>query len=387
MGLTKRRDGWYVEFPVLDDGKVLTLARGVPGARLKRWKTLTPNKTVAKQQEAKIKTDLMMGKIKSERESCYMNFQALARMYLNSQTVQKHKTFPWKKAIIEKRFLPFFGKLSLHQISPLQIEKFRDQRLQDSSNGVKKLKVATVNRNLGLLKAIFSLAVREGWIERNPVSLIKMGKENNVRDRVLEPDEFVRLQAHSACHLQAINLCAYQTGMRLGEILGLTWERVDFQSGIIHLRAGDTKTDDARLIPLTRELTALLKDLYKVRYLDEQNVFLVKGRSIGSIKTAFQGACRRAGIEGFHFHDFRHTAVTNMRRAGIDHLTIMKITGHKTLAVFKRYNSFRVNDLKDAASRFNTYLTLAHTPQVTDSPNSLILKDAPVAQLDRASAF
>jgi integrase len=52
-------------------------------------------------------------------------------------------------------------------------------------------------------------------------------------------------------------------------------------------------------------------------------VFLVKGRSIGSIKTAFNGVCHRAGIEGFHSHDLRHTTVTNMRRAGIAHLTIM----------------------------------------------------------------
>ena len=57
------------------------------------------------------------------------------------------------------------------------------------------------------------------------------------------------------------------------------------------------------------------------------------------------------------------------------------------MVVFKRYNSFRVNDLKKAASRFITYLTLARTPQVIDSLNSLKLQDAPVAQLDRASAF
>ncbi len=78
------------------------------------------------------------------------------------------------------------------------------------------------------------------------------------------------------------------------------------------------------------------------------------------MKTAFKAACRRAKIKGFRFHDFRHTAVTNMRLAGIDHLTIMKITGHKTLEVFKRYNSFLEGDLRDAAHRFNTYLTLAH---------------------------
>ncbi len=60
-----------------------------------------------------------------------------------------------------------------------------------------------------------------------------------------------------------------------------------------------------------------------------------------------------------------------MRRAGIDHLTIMRLTGHKTMEVFKRYNSFHQADLRDAVSRFNTDLTLAHSPQLTDSPKSL----------------
>jgi len=67
MGLTKRKDRWYVEFPVLDDGKTLTLAGGTPGAKIKRWKTGMPNRAIAKQQEALFKTDLMTGLVKSER--------------------------------------------------------------------------------------------------------------------------------------------------------------------------------------------------------------------------------------------------------------------------------------------------------------------------------
>lgn len=172
--------------------------------------------------------------------------------------------------------------------------------------------------------------------------------------------------------LQAVNLVAYQTGMRSGEMLGLTWDRVDIKKGLIRLRAEDTKTDEAREIPLTAQLTDLLRDLYKLRYLHEDHVILVKGQSVNSVKTAFKAACRRAKIEGFKFHDFRHTAVTNMRRAGIDHLTIMRITGHKTMEVFKRYNSFHDGDLKDAASRFNTYLTHAHSSQYTGLSKSLI---------------
>ncbi len=85
------------------------------------------------------------------------------------------------------------------------------------------------------------------------------------------------LQQNSAPHLQAMNLCAFQTGIRLSEILNLTWERVGFRLGFIQLRAADTKTDEARIIPLTLELTGLLKNLYKVRYLQEDHGFLVKG--------------------------------------------------------------------------------------------------------------
>ena len=148
-----------------------------------------------------------------------------------------------------------------------------------------------------LLKHLFSYAIREEWLEHNPVSKIKMEKENNSRDRVLTPQEFDVLQAHSSTPLQAINTTAYLSGMRRGEILNLTWDRVDLKNGLIKLRPEDTKTREGRLIPLTQELTALLRDLYKVRYLNGPRVFLVKGKSVTSIKPAFNAACRKAKIE------------------------------------------------------------------------------------------
>lgn len=372
MGLTKRKDGYYVEFPVLDDGKVLTLASGTPGARVKRWKTGTNNKTMAKQQETLLKTDLMKGVVKSAQAPGPVLFKVLADKYLALPPIKRQATYEYKEGVIKTHFLTCFGTKLVTMISPTMIETYRENRREKGTWFGTTPKPATLNREMALLKHMFSYAIREGWLQKNPVSYVKLEKENNVRDRVVDPEEFERLQGHSAPHLQAINLMAYQTGMRSGEILGLTWDRVDFKKGLLRLRAEDTKTDEARLVPLTSELTHLLRDLYKLRYLNEDHVFLLKGQSVNSTKTAFKAACRRAKVEGFRFHDFRHTAVTNMRRAGIDHLTIMRITGHKTLEVFKRYNSFLEGDLKEAASRFNTYLTLAHSGQKSDSPKSLI---------------
>jgi integrase len=84
------------------------------------------------------------------------------------------------------------------------------------------------------------------------------------------------------------------------------------------------------------------------------------GQPVLSLKGAFTAACKGAGITNFRFHDFRHTAITNMRQAGIDLLTIMEISGHKTMVCFTPYNSFREADLRAAACKFNTYLTLVH---------------------------
>ena len=97
MGLTKRKDSYYVEFQVLDDGKTFTLARGIPGAKLKRWKVSSHNKTMAKQQEALIKTDLMKGLIKSDQVQGPMTFKALTERYLSHPDIRRHDLppIPW----------------------------------------------------------------------------------------------------------------------------------------------------------------------------------------------------------------------------------------------------------------------------------------------------
>ncbi|MEX0828938.1 MAG: hypothetical protein WD032_01715 [Nitrospirales bacterium] len=89
------------------------------------------------------------------------------------------------------------------------------------------------------------------------------------------------------------------------------------------------------------------------------------------MQAALKGTCDRAKIDGFHFHDFRYATITNMCRAGIDHLRILKIAGYKTLEVFKQYNGFLKGKLPEAACRFNPYLTRASSAILTDSPQLL----------------
>ena len=147
---------------------------------------------------------------------------------------------------------------------------------------------------------------------------------------------------------------------------------MDLKNGFIRLKGEDTKNGKGRLIPLDLfpGLRELFRELHRVRSLSSPHVFLHGDRPIRSIKGAFKAACKTAGITNFRFHDFRHTAITNLRRAGVDTLTIMQISGHKTMVCFSRYNSFREADLIAAAKKSNAYLTLAHAKALEQAHQS-----------------
>jgi integrase len=198
----------------------------------------------------------------------------------------------------------------------------------------------------------------------NPVGRVRFFDEHNIRDRILTAEEFHRMLNASPDYRRPILQCAYYTGMRRGEILGLTWDRVDLKAGFIRLKDTDPKTDDARNIPIGRELRDMLGPLPVA--LDTQGkrlpyVFTHKGRPVKSIKWVFARVRQQTGITNTVFHDYGHTATTNLRRAGVDALMAMKITGHKTMAVFKRYNTIDEQDLKLAQRRMDTYMDTMET--------------------------
>lgn len=117
--------------------------------------------------------------------------------------------------MLTSRYLPRYGDRPILTITPAMLEQYREEQRADG------LAVATRNRLLALLKHVFSFAVQEDWLEKNPCKRLKMEQENNARDRILTAEELDTLQVHSSPHLQAVNLGAYNTGMRRGEILGL----------------------------------------------------------------------------------------------------------------------------------------------------------------------
>src|SRR5688572_395352 len=117
------------------------------------------------------------------------------------------------------------------------------------------------------------------------------------------------------------------------------------------------KNGEVRMVPMTPAVHQVFTELWKERRLDTPRVFLYNDKPIQRIGTAFKAACRRAGITNLRIHDFRHTASTNLRRAGVDTATAMKIVGHKSDRMHRRYNTIEPQDLHQAAAKLHSFRT------------------------------
>jgi len=169
--------------------------------------------------------------------------------------------------------------------------------------------------------------------------------------------------------LRGIAAFAYVTGWRTpSEILPLEWRQVDLTAGEVRLEAGTTKNGEARTFPLTRELRRVLDNQVtiaadlKARGIIARYVFCyTRGEKGGQriTESGFNKQWRKArvaaGCPGRIPHDFRRTAVRNLVRAGVPERVAMALTGHKTRAIFERYNITSPTDLREAARRLDSY--------------------------------
>src|SRR5579859_2760855 len=253
----------------------------------------------------------------------------------------------------------FFKDRPLASLNIDMVESYLNWRRKEGNTHWTELKGATLNRDLACLKTIVRRALLNRQIDRNPIEGMKLFKEVP-RDRVLTPNEFQKLLECCPAHLKPIVELAYYTGMRKSEILGLRWEQVDFHHGIITLVAEETKTQEKREIPIDERLMELLRKIPKT--ISSPYIFIYRGKKLKFGKNGFKWACEKAGLAGFHFHDLRHCAVTNMRKAGVPESVIMSVSGHKTNAVFRRYDQIDRSDRKEALDRVRKFNDTLMTP-------------------------
>jgi len=227
----------------------------------------------------------------------------------------------------------FGAETRLSALTSEVISQYRDERLSQPStrrgNDTGFLSPCTINRELALLSHLFRLAHDE-WNALAEVPRVRRLEEPQGRLRWLAPDEEARLLSECRrsrnAQLYAISVLALETGMRQGEVFGLTWERVDFSRGVIQLEV--TKAGRRREIPMRQVVNDVLAELPGVR----QGRFWTR-----SARHAFEAAVVRARIDNFRFHDCRHHFASWFIMRGGSLAALKALLGHSNFQMTLRY--------------------------------------------------
>ncbi len=270
--------------------------------------------------------------------------------YLREVSTTKRATTANAEGHKAKTLKESLGAYSLAAITPDIVALYRDERLEAGKSN------NTVRLELALLSHLFTTAIKE-WrvgLLYNPVANIRKPSPGKGRDRRLSKEEEISLfracDAHSNPMLGWIARVALYTGMRVGEIKSLTRSQVNLGKRTVHLT--ETKNGASRTVPLTRQATEVFRAALSnpVRPMDTDLVFWGEPGRDGirrpyEFRPAWARTLKRAGIEGLHFHDLRHEAVSRLVEAGLGDQEVSAISGHKSMQMLKRYTHLRSEDL------------------------------------------
>ena len=263
----------------------------------------------------------------------------------------RKRTLAEDKRQLEALKTEFGPDTPLGDITASRISQYKDKRLSlvrtigEGANAVeRRLTNAAVNRPLALLRHLLRMA-HEEWEVIDNVPRIRLEKEPQGRLRWLKEKEIAQLL--EACaesknkELRAAVIIAVNTGLRLGELLGLTWDRVELGRGVIRIEV--TKGGRRREVPLNADSYGALVGLgpkaegrvFKTRY----------------IKTAYNNAVDAVKLDDVNFHTLRHTFASWAVMRGVSLKELQELLGHASLTMTMRYAHLAPERLRTAVTR------------------------------------
>lgn len=358
-----KRDGspnWWVEFE-FNGQRVRKSAR-------------TANRRKAEEAERKFRRDMHDHHVLGKPVVRSMTLKQATKRYLETHVKPKGlkprtaKAEAYALGALEDRF---GADAPLSSLNGPAIARVKDKMLGEG------LAAATVARYLATLKAILNKAHSE-WGALAVVPKITLPTVNNGRMRWINVDEESRLLA--ACgrvpHLHDLAIFLIDTGARLAEATGLTWQDVDTERkprGLV--RFIDTKSGKPRSVPLTDRVQALLKRLHGEKPGDEEHVFLIRVNRDGRWKSeqkakpfynphgSWKTAVKKADLEGLNLHDLRHTFASRLVMRGVPILSVSKLLGHASIQMTMRYAHLAPDEFDAAIGRLDQ--AAASPPQAT----------------------
>jgi integrase len=331
----------------------------VPGQRAKRkaWgftaqingRQIRRYKTEWTQDDAERELAAAVLNVEPEkRKNASITLVAAAERYLGLKA--RKRTIAEDKRTLDHLKAEFGETTLLGHITADRISKYKAQRLariRRIGEEDKPLSAAAINRPLALLRHLLRLAHDEwGVLERVPK--IRTEKEPQGRLRWLTPAEATNLLA--ACRKSKnkalpdlVEFCMF-TGVRRGEALALTWDRVDRSRGVVRLEL--TKSGRRREVPVSSNADGVLAR----RWTPDATGYVFGSRNWNAFRSAWEAALATAGVEGFRFHDLRHTFASWLVQRGRTLKEVQEALGHQTITMTMRYSHLAPDHLRAAVA-------------------------------------
>jgi integrase len=302
--------------------------------------TRQSNKNIARQMEAKCRTDLAKGEFGIREPKRVPNFSDAMRDFL-AWSRTEHASHPrthQRYVTSSIALLRYFKNQPLDAITAEDVENYKAERaLTRSQKTRRRLRPATTNRELACAKAVFNFAIKSGLPLQNPFSKIKFLDEQNEQTRVLTYTEQQKYLAEASQPLQDVAVLMLETGMRPEEVYRIERENIHLGEGYLFNPIGKTKAAKRKIT-----LTTTAADVLRARLTSAKGRYLFPhekdaDKPMLKVNNAHSGAVRRSNLRYFRLYDLRHTWATRAAMSGIDLVTLAAMLGHSRIQMVLRY--------------------------------------------------
>jgi integrase len=258
-----------------------------------------------------------------------------------------------------KVFCAHFKGRMMHEITPADVQAFRQKRAEGITNRGGARALATLNRERNQLSGVFSLAVENEIIVANPVHKVRLFPLDNAREKVLEPEEELKLfdaLTGKRAKLRPIVLLILNTGLRLREATELKWDQVNLSDNEdrreITIRGkGRGEKKKLRVIPLNDAAFDLLKGLREACN-GKGKVFSGRGLSSWAVGYNISKICDEIGLPDVTVHTLRHTFATRLAQRGdVNMEQVRKLMGHSDMKTTQRYSHLNDQALRETVKK------------------------------------
>jgi integrase len=341
------------------------------GGRAYRESAKTEKKTEAIEFLKKKQGEISLGH-KPSRDFERTTFEDLKEAYWANFEKQEKRDRERAETIMAHLEKVFKGRKAI-DIDEKLIDEY--ERLRISEN----VKTGTVNRELSVLKSMFTQGVKRKLVPLDRVPVIEMHPAADPREGFIERDQYEKLLAVAPDWFKPVLSFAFQTGWRRNEIIKLRWDEIDLQNRMITLPGRRSKNGQPRPIYIDDAVLQILQEQRRRQFADGARTFpyvfhrmrstggsRVQRREnrrpceIGDFQKTWRNACKDAGLEGLIFHDLRRSAIREMVRTGYNERTAMEVSGHRSRSVFDHYNIVDLKDQRIAAERRQVQISGRH---------------------------